>query len=103
MKELRETYFSIQMTLFPVLEEEKTEISGKIKEFVELIEAVKPAGFLNVLLHWTGLGRPMKDREAIIRALMLKHVSSGSSLKIPFCIFFPIVPQIHPFEFLEVP
>lgn len=46
MKELRETYFSIQTTLFPVLEEEKIEISGKIKEFVELIEAVKPSRFL---------------------------------------------------------
>jgi len=29
------------------LEEEKIEISGKIKEFVELIEAVKPSRFLN--------------------------------------------------------
>ena len=74
MKELRETYFSIQTTLFPVLEEEKIEISGKIKEFVELIEAVKPSRFLNDFLLWTGLGRPIKNREAIIRAMMLKHV-----------------------------
>jgi len=47
-----------------VLEEEKIEKSGKIKEFVELIEAVKPARFLNNLLFWTGLGRPMKYRAA---------------------------------------
>ena len=82
MKELRETYFSIQATLFPVLEDEKIEISGKIKEFVELIETVKPARFLNSLLFWTGLGRPMKNREAIIRALMLKHVYNLPTTKV---------------------
>lgn len=82
MKELRETYFSIQTTLFPVLEEEKIEISGKIKEFVELIEAVKPSRFLNDFLLWTGLGRPMKNREAIIRAMMLKHVYNLPTTKV---------------------
>ena len=29
MKELRETYFSMQMTLFPMLGEEKIELSDK--------------------------------------------------------------------------
>jgi len=82
MKELREVYFSIQMTLFPMLEEENIEISGKIKEFLELIETVKPARFLNNQLYWSGLGRPMKGREAIIRALMLKYVYNLPTTKL---------------------
>jgi len=32
MKELREMYSSIQMTLFPVLEEEKIEISRAVSQ-----------------------------------------------------------------------
>jgi len=60
MKELREAYFSIQKMFFPVLEEEKIEISGKTMAFAELLETVKPARFPNSLLFPTGLGRQMK-------------------------------------------
>ena len=81
MKELRETYFSIQTTLLPILEGEKIELSPKMKEFVELVEAVKPSRFLNSLLVWTGFGRPMINRENIIRAFMLKSVYNLPSNK----------------------
>lgn len=81
MKELREIYFSMQMTLFPMLEEEKIELSDKMKEFLRVIEVVQPARFLNSLLLWSGLGRPMIDRENIIRSFILKSVYNLSSTK----------------------
>ena len=48
--------------------EDKIELSDKMKEFLRVIEVVQPARFLNSLLLWSGLGRPMIDRENIIRA-----------------------------------
>ena len=44
MKVLRDTYFSIQTTLFPMFEDEKKrEPSDKMEEFWELLEVVRPA------------------------------------------------------------
>ena len=39
-----------------------------MKEFLEWIEVVRPASFLDCLLVGTGSGRPMIDRENFIRA-----------------------------------
>ena len=66
-----------------MLEEEKIELSDKVKEFLELIEAIKPARFLGCLLVWTGLGRPMIDRENIIRAFLTSAFLHDSQVAIP--------------------
>ena len=45
-----------------------------MKEFLRIIEMVKPSRFINNALRWCGLGRPMKDREKMLRAFFLKAV-----------------------------
>ena len=35
---------------------------------------IKPSQFITSTLRWCGLGRPMKDREKIYRAFLLKAV-----------------------------
>jgi len=82
MKELREIYISIQTTLFPVLEEEIGEITGKMKEFLRILELLRPNRFLTDALRWCGLGRPMKDRENIFRAFIMKAVLDLPTTKV---------------------
>ena len=49
--------------LFPMVEEEMGELTAKMKEFLRIVEMIKPSRFMNNALRWCGLGRPMKDRE----------------------------------------
>mgnify|MGYP006862781745 FL=1 len=60
--------------LFPVLEEEIGELTEKMKEFLRIVELVKPSRFITDTLRWCSLGRPMKDREKMLRAFFLKAV-----------------------------
>ena len=57
-----------------MLEEEIGEITAKMKEFLRIVEMMKPSRFINRTLRWSGLGRPMKDREKMLRAFFLKSV-----------------------------
>ena len=55
-------------------EEEIGELTAKMKEFLRIAELVKPSRFITSALRWSGLGRPMKDREKMLRAFFLKAV-----------------------------
>ena len=63
-------------------EEEIGELTAKMKEFLRIVEVVRPSRFLTNALRWCGLGRSMKNREKMLRAFFLKSVST--------IIFFPI-------------
>ena len=54
MNELRETYITIERYLFPMLEEEFGELTVKQKEFVRVIELVRPSRFIGINLRWRG-------------------------------------------------
>ena len=61
MNSLSEIYFTTERYLFPMVEEEIGEISEKMKEFLRIVEIIRPSRFLTDALRWCGLGRPMKD------------------------------------------
>ena len=56
MEILSKLYTSIQRTLFPVLEEEIGELTVKQKEFVRVVELVRPSRFIGVNLSWKRYG-----------------------------------------------
>jgi transposase len=74
MNDLREIYFNIERSLFPMVEEELGELSEKMREFLRLVESVQPARFITGTLCWSGLGRPMESREKMLRAFFMKAV-----------------------------
>ena len=74
MNDLPKLYFTMQAHLFPMLEEEIGELTEKMKEFLRIVEVVHPSRFISDALRWCGLGRPMKDREKMLRAFFLKAV-----------------------------
>ena len=74
MNDLPMPYFTMETYLFPMVEEELGELTVKMKEFLRIVEMVKPSRFINNALRWCGLGRPMKDREKMLRAFFLKAV-----------------------------
>ena len=82
MNSLSDIYFTTESYLFPVLEEEIGEISGKMKEFLRILEVIRPSRFLTSALRWCGQGRPMKDREKILRAFFLKSVYNFPTTKV---------------------
>ncbi len=82
MNSLPELYFSMESYLFPVVEEEIGEITAKMKEFLRILELVRPSRFINSALRWCGLGRPMKDREKMLRAFFLKAVYDLPTTKV---------------------
>jgi len=51
MDDLRERYFSIEQSLFPMVEEVLGELTSKMKEFLPLIEVVQPERFINAALR----------------------------------------------------
>ena len=74
MNDLPKLYFTMETYLFPLLEEELCELTAKMKEFLRIVEMIKPPRFVTSTLHWGGLGRPMKDREKMLRVSFLKVV-----------------------------
>ncbi len=82
MNDLRERYFTMQSDLFPMAEEELGELSSKMKEFLQIVETVQPGRFINAALRWCGLGRPMADREKMLRAFFLKAVYDLPTTKV---------------------
>jgi len=82
MNDLRERYFSIEQSLFPMVEEEFGELTSKMKEFLRIVELVQPGRFINAALRWCGLGRPMANRESMLRAFFLKAISVNRQLKL---------------------
>lgn len=82
MEILSKLYTSIQRTLFPMLEEELGELTEKQKEFVRVVELVRPSRFIGVNLSWNGTGRPLSSREGILRAFILKAVYNLPTTKV---------------------
>ncbi len=82
MNSLPELCFSMESYLFPVEEEEIGEITAKMKEFLRILELVRPSRFINSALRWSGLGRPMKNREKMLRAFFLKAVYDLPTTKV---------------------
>ena len=74
MNDLPKLYFTMERYLFPLLEEELGELTAKMREFLRIVEVVRPSRFITSALRWSGLGRPMKDREKMLRAFFLKAV-----------------------------
>ena len=74
MNNLPKLCYTMESYLFPTGEEEMGELTAKIKEFLRIVEMVKSSRFINNSLRWCGLGRPMKDREKMLRAFFLKAV-----------------------------
>ena len=74
MNDLPKLSFTMESCLFPMPEEEIGELTAKMKEFLRIAELVKPSRFITSALRWSGLGRPMKDREKMLRAFFLKAV-----------------------------
>ena len=74
MKPLQQFYFNMQMFLFPAMEEEIGEMTGKMQEFVMLLELLKPGRFIPDALLGGVLGRPRRSRERLLRAFLLKAV-----------------------------
>lgn len=82
MKNLPCVYNSIQMNLFPVLEEEIGELSAKMQEFVRLMEIICPSRYITLGMRWCEFGRPMKNREYMLRAFFLKAVYCMATTKV---------------------
>ena len=74
MNDLPKLYFTMERNLFPLMEEELGELTAKMREFLRIVEVVRPSRFITRALRWCGLGRPMKDREKMLRAFFLKAV-----------------------------
>ena len=82
MNRLTDIYHTTESYLFPMAEEEMGEITGKMKEFLRILEVVRPSRFLTNALRWCGLGRPMQDREKIFRTFLLKSVYDFPTTKL---------------------
>jgi len=82
MNDLRERYFNIEQSLFPLVEEELGELTAKMKEFLRIVELVQPERFITAALQWCGLGRPMASRERMLRAFFLKAVYDLPTTKV---------------------
>jgi len=74
MNDLHKMYFTMEQYLFPMVEEEIGELTTKMKEFLRVVEVVRPARFITGALSWCGLGRPLTSREKLLRAFFLKSV-----------------------------
>ncbi|MBO7093000.1 MAG: transposase, partial [Victivallales bacterium] len=74
MKPLQQFYFNMQMFLFPAMEEEIGKLTAKMREFVMLVELLKPGRFIPDALLGGVLGRPRRSRERLLRAFLLKAV-----------------------------
>lgn len=82
MNDLPKLYFTMEPYLFPMVEEELGELTAKMKEFLRLVEVVRPSRFITSALRRCGLGRPMKDREKMLLALFLKAVYDLPTTKV---------------------
>lgn len=82
MNKLSDMYFNLQCRLFPLVEEEIGEITGKLQEFLRIVELLKPARFIDRTLTWCGFGRPLKSREKMLRAFFLKAVYNLPTTKV---------------------
>ena len=58
MNKSSDIYYTTESYLFPMVEEEIGEITGKMKEFLRILEVVRPSSFLTNALRWCGLGLP---------------------------------------------
>jgi hypothetical protein len=72
LKALLFKFYNIQNTLFPILEE-TLELSGKHREFVQVVELMPTEGLFR-RYEWCGNGCKPADRELIFRAFVAKAV-----------------------------
>jgi len=72
---------SIQKCLFPVLEEEMGELTGKQKEFIRVAEAIDLGKYLKEF-QWKGIGRKKSSRLSLLKAFIAKSVFGYKNTKI---------------------
>ena len=72
------------MLIMPVLQEEFYDLSGKAKEFSELLELVRQGKYLSPVAAMTG--RPALNRGKILHALFLKSLQNIPTTKALLCI-----------------
>ena len=53
-----------------------------MKEFLRIVELVQPGRFITAALQWCGFGRPLADREKMLRAFFLKSVYDLPTTKV---------------------
>ena len=82
MNRLSDIYYTTENYLSPMLEEGFCEISSKMKDFLRILEVIRPSRFLTNALHWCGMGRPMQNREKIFRAFLMKSVYDFPTTKL---------------------
>ena len=61
MNRLSDIYYTTESYLFPMVEEGIGEITGKMKEFLRILEVVRPSRFLTNALHWCGDAEDIKN------------------------------------------
>lgn len=82
MELLSKLYTTIQQTLFPMLEEEIGVLTKKQEFFAAMVEMIKPSRFITSELSWSGFGRPMKEREYVLRSFILKATYNFPTTKL---------------------
>lgn len=81
MNKLSQIYYTLNDCLFPILNVDLGELTEKMKDFLRILEVVRPARFLENIDIKKGFGRPQADREKILRAFILKAVYNYSTTK----------------------
>ena len=71
MNKLLQIYYTLNDCLFLILNVDLEELTKKIKDFLRILEVVRPAWFLENIDINKGFGRPQADREKILRAFIL--------------------------------
>lgn len=81
MNRLTNIYYNLSDYLFPVLESDFGVLTPKMKDFLKILEVVKPSRFLENIDIPKNFGRPQANRENILKAFILKHVFNYPTTK----------------------
>ena len=57
MNDLHKIHFTMEQYLFPMVEEGIDELTAKMKEFLRMVEEVRPVRFITDAFCWSSLGR----------------------------------------------
>ena len=74
MNKLLQIYYTLNDCLFLILNVDLGELTEKMKDFLRILEVVRPAWFLENIDINKGFGCPQADREKILRTFILKAV-----------------------------
>jgi hypothetical protein len=82
MNQLSQIYYNLNDYLFPIINTDFGKLTKKMKEFLQILEVVKPTRFLENIDPNKGFGLPQADREKILRAFILKAVYNFPTTKL---------------------